>query len=70
MKHDRECPEVECPDMECSDDDDAPVLITICRDIHGDHTGGPDCWCCPSTFGGDDSAGIQQYLDRDQYRVS
>lgn len=71
MKHDRECPEVECPDTErLAGSDDDIVLITICRDIPGDHVGGPDCWCCPDTFGADDSVGIQHYLTFGQYATS
>ena len=33
-------------------DDDAGLLI-ICRDIPGDHIGGPDCFCCPVTVSAD-----------------
>jgi hypothetical protein len=43
--------------------------IVICRDIPGDHVGGPDCFCIPGRFSIFDDVGIADFL-RNQYRVS
>ncbi len=48
--------------------DERPEIV-ICRDIPGDHVGGPDCFCIPGCFSIDDDAGIADFL-RNQYRVS
>jgi len=38
------------------------ALITICRDIPGEHTGGRDCFCRPGVFAWDDDAGIRAFM--------
>lgn len=30
-----------------SEDEDLPRIV-VCRDIPGDHIGGPECFCCPT----------------------
>lgn len=40
----------------------------ICRDLPGDHVGGPDCWCCPGIFEADDDVGIQRFVEK-QWRI-
>lgn len=57
-------------EIEAVDEDDEVALITICRDMPGEHTGGPDCFCFPGTFAMDDDVGIQEYLERGQFLVS
>lgn len=42
--------------------DVAATRIVICRDIPGDHIGGPDCWCCPGVFSVKDESGIEHFL--------
>lgn len=32
------------------DEEDGEPLIWVCRDIEGDHVGGPECFCCPRAF--------------------
>jgi len=36
------------------DVDDGDARIVICRDLPGEHLGGPDCWCCPMVLRPDD----------------
>jgi len=31
-------------------DGDPDTLIWVCRDIPGNHVGGPECFCCPLPF--------------------
>lgn len=47
-----------------------PALIVICRDLPGDHLGGPGCWCIPGVFDVDDDVGIQRFLDEQDRIVS
>jgi hypothetical protein len=36
--------------VEPEEDPDREPLIYVCRDIEGDHVGGPDCFCNPRGF--------------------
>jgi hypothetical protein len=34
------------------DEEDFP-RIWVCRDVAGEHVGGPECFCCPLVFDAD-----------------
>ena len=37
-------------ERDASMSDEAEPTITVCRDVAGDHVGGPGCWCRPLTM--------------------
>lgn len=40
-------------------------LIWVCRDIEGDHVGGPDCFCAPHGFTVDELGdGVPDYYNK------
>lgn len=43
------------------EDDDGRIIV--CRNIPGDHTGGPDCWCLPYVIDPSDEVQVQRMLD-------
>ena len=45
------------------DKDDAPAFLVICRDVPGDHPGGPDCWCSPYVVDADDDVACAKILE-------
>jgi hypothetical protein len=42
--------------------DQAPIIV-ICRDIPGDHIGGPECWCGPWIVRADDDVEIAKVME-------
>lgn len=40
--------------MDLDDDEEGEPLIWVCRDLPGDHVGGPECFCRPRAFTADE----------------
>jgi len=56
--------------MQLPDPADLPPRLVICRDLPGEHVGGPGCWCCPGIFDPDDEVGIQRFKAEQQRIIS
>ena len=39
-------------------------LIWVCRDLPGEHVGGPACFCCPTRIDGDDPRTTEQIIEQ------
>lgn len=48
-------------EIELGENPDREPLIYVCRDIEGDHVGGPNCFCNPRGFKIDE---LPQALDK------